>query len=86
MKKMIKMPKLSANMEMGVLVAWNKQPGETIEKGEVIFEVETDKVVIEIESMVNGTLEEVFFEEGDEVGINEVVAVLECGEQDGENG
>lgn len=80
MKKMIKMPKLSANMEKGVLTALNKQPGETIKKGEVIFEVEADKVVSEIESMENGILEEVFFEEGDEVGINEVVAVLECAE------
>ena len=78
MKKMIKMPKIGANMQTGVIVAWNKQLGETIKKGEVIFEVETDKVVSEIESIENGILEKVIFEEGDKVGIDEIVAVLEC--------
>ena len=78
MKKIIKMPKLSANMETGVLAAWSKQPGETVKKGEVLFEVETEKVVSEIECIEDGILEEAFFEEGDEVKVDEIVAVLEC--------
>ena len=78
MKKLIKMPKLSANMETGVLGAWSKQPGETVQKGEVLFEVETDKVVSEIECIEDGILEKVFFEDGDEVKVDETVAVLEC--------
>lgn len=80
MKKMIKMPKLSDKMEKGVLVAWNKKPGDTVKKGEVIFELETDKVVSEIESMENGTLEKILFLEGDEVRVDEIVAVVECPE------
>lgn len=80
MKKTIKMPKLSADMENGVLVAWCKQPGETVKKGEVLFEVETDKVVSEIESTGNGILEKVLVEEGDEVKVDEIVAVLESEE------
>lgn len=80
MKKMIKMPRLSDKMEKGVLVAWNKKPGENVKKGEVIFELETDKVVSEIESMENGTLEKVLYEEGDEIGVDEIVAVIECAE------
>ena len=78
MKKLIKMPKLSANMETGILAAWSKQPGETVKNGEVLFEVETDKVVSEIESIEDGILEKVFFEEGDVVKVDEAVAVLEC--------
>lgn len=78
MKKIIKMPKLSANMETGVLAAWSKQPGDTVKKGEVLFEVETEKVVSEIECIEDGILEEAFFEEGDEVKVDEIVAVLEC--------
>lgn len=80
MKKMIRMPKLSDKMEKGVLVAWTKEPGQTVKKGEVIFELETDKVVSEIESMENGTLEQVLFHEGDEVKVDEIVAVIECSE------
>lgn len=80
MKKMIRMPKLSDKMEKGVLVAWTKKPGQTVQKGDVIFELETDKVVSEIESMENGTLEQVLFHEGDEVKVDEIVAVIECSE------
>lgn len=78
MKKNIKMPKLSASMETGVLTAWSKKTGETVKKGEVLFEVETEKVVSEIECIEDGILEKVFFEEGDKVKVDEIVAVLEC--------
>ncbi len=81
MKKDIVMPKLSANMKTGVLVAWNKQPGDSVVAGDVLFEVETDKVVSEVESIENGILEKTHFEEGDEVPVNEVVAVLDCGHE-----
>jgi pyruvate/2-oxoglutarate dehydrogenase complex dihydrolipoamide acyltransferase (E2) component len=80
MKKSIKMPKLSDKMESGVLTAWNKQPGEAVKKGDSLFEVETDKVVSEIECMEDGILEEVLFEEGDEVKVDEIVAVIQCEE------
>ena len=78
MKKNIKMPKLSANMEKGVLAAWSKQPGEAVKKGDVLFEVETDKVVSEVESTEDGVLERILFEDGDEVKVDETVAVLDC--------
>lgn len=81
MIKSIKMPKLSANMEAGVLVSWNKQQGEAVQKGDVLFEVETDKVVSEVESLENGTLKKVFFEEGDSVKVDELVAEIELAEQ-----
>lgn len=77
MQKKIKMPKLSDNMKSGILTAWNKQPGDAVKKGDVLFEVETDKVVSEIESVEDGTLEKVFFEDGDEVNVDEIVAVIE---------
>lgn len=86
MKKDIKMPKLSDNMKTGVLTAWNKQPGDTVKKGDVLFEVETDKVVSEIESVEDGTLEKVYYEDGDEVNVDEIVAVIECKEKDSSNG
>lgn len=80
MIKTIKMPKLSANMETGIIVSWNKQPGEIVSKGDVLFEVETDKVVSEVESLDNGILKKTFFQEGDSVNVDEIVAELESAE------
>ncbi|KAF5074148.1 biotin attachment protein [Acetobacterium wieringae] len=78
MKKNIQMPKLSEQMESGVLASWNKEVGEVVEKGEVLFEIEMDKVVSEVESMESGVLEAVFFEEGDEIKADEIIAVINC--------
>lgn len=76
MEKSIIMPKLSGSMEKGILAAWEKEPGAPVKKGDVLFEVETDKVVSEIESQDDGFLEKTFFEEGDEVPVGGVVAVI----------
>lgn len=63
MKKNIQMPKLSEQMESGVLASWNKEVGDVVEKGEVLFEIETEKVVSEVESMESGVLEAVFLKQ-----------------------
>ena len=44
------MPKLRPDMQQGVVVAWLKQPGEPFQKGDAIYEVESDKVVNQIEA------------------------------------
>lgn len=76
MEQIIKMPKLSSDMEKGVLAAWLKQKGDKIEKNDILFEVETAKVVSEVEAAVSGILTEVYYEEGDEVAVNEPVAMI----------
>ena len=76
MEKNVKMPKLSEDMKKGILAAWMKEPGDTIKKGDILFEVETEKVVSEVESLEDGVLEKAFFEEGDEVPVDEIVAVI----------
>ena len=73
MKKNIQMPKLSEQMESGVLASWNKEVGDVVEKGEVLFEIETEKVVSEVESM-----ESVYFEVGDEIKVDDIIAVINC--------
>lgn len=78
MEKNIQMPKLSAKMEVGVLASWNKEVGEKVEKGEVIFEIETEKVVSEVEAIESGVLKKVFFEAGDEIKVDEIIAVINC--------
>lgn len=76
MKQIITMPKLSADMEKGVLAAWAKQKGDTVKKGDILYEVESAKVVSEVEATVDGILSEVYFEEGDEVAVDTAVAVI----------
>lgn len=77
MKKIITMPKLSANMESGLLVALCKQAGDEIKKGDVLFEVETEKVVSEIESDEDGKLVAMYYKEGDNVKVDEIIAEIE---------
>ncbi len=74
----IRMPRLSSNMKSGVLTSWNKVPGERVHKGDVLFEVETDKVISEVESPEEGVLGKVFFHEGDDALVDEIVAVMVC--------
>lgn len=80
MRKLITMPKLSANMESGLLVTLCKQTGDRIQKGDVLFEVETEKVVSEIESEEEGTLVKLYFAEGANIKIDEIIAEIETKE------
>ena len=50
------MPQLGLAMESGRIVAWLKQPGDSIKAGEVLLEVETDKATIEVEAVESGVL------------------------------
>jgi len=52
----VPMPKLSMTMEEGELAAWHRQEGDTIEAGEILCEVASDKAEIEVESPVDGTV------------------------------
>ena len=78
MEKSILMPKLSPQMETGVLVSQLKKEGDPIQKGEAVFEVETDKVVSEVESTEDGIFVRYMFEEGDNVPVGEAVAVIKA--------
>ena len=75
-EKKIVMPRLSPNMEEAVLVGWSKELNEPVKKGDVLFEVETDKVICEIESDSDGVLDKMCFEEGDQIKAGDIIAVL----------
>lgn len=70
------MPKLGLTMEKGTVINWNKQEGDTVQKGEIIFEVETDKIVNNVESPASGTLLKILVEKGVEVDVLTVLAVI----------
>ncbi|NBC20152.1 MAG: pyruvate dehydrogenase complex E1 component subunit beta [Alphaproteobacteria bacterium] len=73
----ILMPALSPTMEEGTLSKWLKQEGDTIESGDVIAEIETDKATMEVEAVDEGTLAKILVPEGTEgVKVNAVIALL----------
>lgn len=74
------MPKLGITMESGIIEKWHKKEGDRVEKGEVLFEVMTDKVTIEVESYNSGILKKILRAEGEEVPVTEVIAYI--GEED----
>ena len=77
----IVMPRLSDTMEEGKILRWLKQVGDTVQVGEVIAEVETDKADMEIEAFDEGVLAEIRVQEGESAPVGAVIAVLaEAGE------
>ncbi|GIU94489.1 MAG: acetyltransferase component of pyruvate dehydrogenase complex [Gaiellaceae bacterium] len=68
------MPALGADMSAGTLLEWLKQPGDRVEKGEIVAVVHTDKADVEVEVFTSGVLEEVFVEPGTEVPVGTVLA------------
>ena len=77
MEKEIKMPKLRPEMKEGVLCAWLKEEGDRVSVGEPVFEIETDKVVNQVESTENGVIKKLLFEDGDTVAVDTAVAIVE---------
>ena len=77
MEKEIKMPKLRPEMKEGVLCAWLKEEGDRVSVGEPVFEIETDKVVNQVESTEDGVIKKLLFEDGDTVAVDTAVAIIE---------
>lgn len=77
MEKELTMPRLRPEMKYGVLCAWLKEEGDAVTAGEPLYEVETDKVVNQIEATESGVLKKQLCEEGDTVDVSAPVAILE---------
>ena len=72
----IQMPKLSDTMTEGTLVAWKKKKGDQVSAGEVLAEIETDKATMEWESPEDGTLTEIYVQEGGKVSVGDRIAFI----------
>jgi len=72
----IQMPKLSDTMTEGTLVSWKKKKGDQVSAGEVLAEIETDKATMEWESPEDGTLTEIYIEEGGKVNVGDKIAFI----------
>jgi len=77
----ILMPQLGETVEEGKVSSWLKKEGDSVSKGDVLFEVETDKVTTEIPAMSDGKLSEILVHEGDTVPVGTVVAVISGGSE-----
>jgi pyruvate dehydrogenase E2 component (dihydrolipoamide acetyltransferase) len=73
----IEMPKLSDTMTEGTLIKWHKKVGDSVEIGDILAEVETDKATMEMEAFDEGTITEIHVQEGEKATIGGVLAVLD---------
>ena len=68
------MPALEMAQDTGTLVSWRKKEGETVSKGEILLEIETDKAVVEVEALANGVLAGVKAQPGDVIPVGRTIA------------
>jgi pyruvate dehydrogenase E2 component (dihydrolipoamide acetyltransferase) len=73
----IEMPKLSDTMTEGTLIKWHKKVGDSVEIGDILAEVETDKATMEMEAFDEGTITEILIQEGEKAAIGSILAVLD---------
>ena len=75
------MPRQGQSVESCILVRWNVKPGDTVEAGGIVAEIETDKASFEVESPAAGTILDLFFEEGDDIPVlTNIAAVGKAGD------
>lgn len=84
MAEVIIMPKLGFNMDEGQLVRWNKQVGDSVKKGEVLFEINTDKTTMPVEATSDGVVLKLMLEEGDFADVFTPIAVIGSAGEDPE--
>ncbi len=70
------MPQLGETVNEGTIAAWHKKIGDAVEKGEMLLDVETDKVATEIEAPATGVLSSINVEEGGTVDVGTILAVI----------
>lgn len=72
----VTMPQMGADMTEGTIVKWLKGVGDSVNRGEMIAEIETDKANVELEAFESGTILKLVAEEGEVVPVGEVIALL----------
>ncbi|MGL5891875.1 MAG: biotin/lipoyl-containing protein, partial [Bacteroidia bacterium] len=76
MAEVVRMPKLSDTMTEGVVASWNKKVGDTVKRGELLAEIETDKATMEFESFFNGTLLHIGIEKGQGAPVDSILCII----------
>ncbi|HRP27848.1 MAG TPA: 2-oxoglutarate dehydrogenase complex dihydrolipoyllysine-residue succinyltransferase [Burkholderiaceae bacterium] len=73
----VKVPELSESVAEATLLAWKKQPGQAVEMDEILIEIETDKVVLEVPAPVAGVLAKIVKNDGEQCVALEVIATID---------
>jgi pyruvate dehydrogenase E2 component (dihydrolipoamide acetyltransferase) len=76
MEEVVLMPRLSDTMTEGVIASWQKNVGDTVKKGEILAEIETDKATMELESYKSGTLLYIGAKQGEKIAVNELLCII----------
>jgi pyruvate dehydrogenase E2 component (dihydrolipoamide acetyltransferase) len=76
MLQRIILPQLGQTMEEGTIEKWHKKEGDIVKKGEVLYDLGTDKATLEVESFAEGTLRKVLVAEGQTVPVNRLIAII----------
>ncbi|MEN9549496.1 MAG: hypothetical protein RIR12_2087 [Bacteroidota bacterium] len=76
MAEVILMPRLSDTMTEGVIAAWHKQIGDSVKKGELLAEIETDKATMELESYKDGVLLHLGGDKGSKIQVDQLLAII----------
>ena len=77
MKVKLKLARVGMNMQEATIVKWHKQPGEAFNAGDVLYEIETEKVTQEVEAPGSGTLLEILAPQDTEAQVGEAVCVVD---------
>jgi len=76
MEEVVLMPRLSDTMTDGVIAAWHKKVGDTVKKGDLLADIETDKATMELESYKDGKLLYQGAEKGQKIAVNELLCII----------
>lgn len=85
MAKELVMPQMGYDMQQGTVVRWIKKEGDAVSRGEPIAEIETDKAVVEMESIAKGILRKIVVPEGMVTKVGEVIAIIGGADEDIKN-
>jgi len=77
MKVSVKLTRVGMNMEEATITKWHKQPGESFRTGDILYEIETEKVTQEIEATGDGKLLEVLVPEGEIAKVGQQICVVD---------
>ncbi|MHA4808650.1 pyruvate dehydrogenase complex dihydrolipoamide acetyltransferase [Flavitalea flava] len=75
-EEVILMPRLSDTMTEGVIADWHKKVGDSVKKGDILADIETDKATMELESYKEGTLLHIGAQKGEKIAVNDLLAVI----------
>ncbi|RYY39204.1 MAG: pyruvate dehydrogenase complex dihydrolipoamide acetyltransferase [Chitinophagaceae bacterium] len=76
MAEVIRMPRLSDTMTEGVIAAWHKKVGDTVKKGDILADIETDKATMELESYKDGTILHLGADKGGKIQVDDLLCII----------